>query len=40
MREIIQLATPVRETLVDITARVADVVRHSGIRDGVIHVYA
>ncbi len=40
MREIIQLATPVRETLVDITARVTDVVRHSGIRDGVIHVYA
>jgi secondary thiamine-phosphate synthase enzyme len=40
MREIIQLATPVRETLVDITARVADVVRQSGIRDGIIHVYA
>jgi secondary thiamine-phosphate synthase enzyme len=40
MRETIELATPVRETLVDITAKVTDVVRHSGIRDGIIHVYA
>lgn len=40
MREIIELATPVRETLVDITANVGDIVRHSGIRDGIIHVYA
>jgi secondary thiamine-phosphate synthase enzyme len=40
MREIIELATPVRETLVDITAKVAKVVSHSGIRDGIIHVYA
>jgi secondary thiamine-phosphate synthase enzyme len=40
MREIIELTTPVRETLVDITASVADVVNRSGIRDGIIHVYA
>ena len=40
MRDIIELATPGRETLVDITARVTDVVSRSGIRDGIIHVYA
>jgi secondary thiamine-phosphate synthase enzyme len=40
MREIIELKTPVRETLVDITASVADVVNRSGIRNGIIHVYA
>ena len=40
MREIIELATSARETLVDITARVADVVRRSGIQDGIISVYA
>jgi len=40
MREIIELTTPVRETLVDITASVADVVNRSGVRDGIIHVYA
>jgi secondary thiamine-phosphate synthase enzyme len=40
MREIIELQTPVRETLVDITASVADVVNRSGIRNGIIHVYA
>jgi len=40
MRETIELATSVRETLVDITARVADIVRRSGIRDGIISVYA
>lgn len=40
MRETIELATPVRETLVDITAGVADIVRRSGIREGIIHVYA
>jgi secondary thiamine-phosphate synthase enzyme len=40
MREIIELTTPVRESLVDITAIVANVVSHSGIRDGIIHVYA
>jgi secondary thiamine-phosphate synthase enzyme len=40
MREIIELATPVRETLVDITARVTEVISRSGIRDGIVHVYA
>ena len=40
MREIIELQTPVRETLVDITASVAEVVKRSGIRNGLIHVYA
>ena len=40
MREIIELQTPVRETLVDITASVAAVVNRSGIRNGIIHVYA
>jgi secondary thiamine-phosphate synthase enzyme len=40
MRDFIKLTTPTRETLVDITAKVADIVRHSGIRDGIIHVYA
>jgi secondary thiamine-phosphate synthase enzyme len=40
MREIIELQTPVRETLVDITTSVAEVVKRSGIRNGIIHVYA
>ena len=40
MRETIELQTPVRETLVDITASVAEVVKRSGIRNGIIHVYA
>jgi secondary thiamine-phosphate synthase enzyme len=40
MRETIELATSTRETLVDITARVADVVRRSGIQDGIVSVYA
>jgi len=40
MRETIQLGTPVREILVDITARITDVVARSGIRDGIVNVYA
>jgi secondary thiamine-phosphate synthase enzyme len=40
MHDIIELTTPSRETLVDITAKVSDVVNRSGIRDGIIHVYA
>ena len=40
MRETIELTTPDRETLVDITAKVSGVVDRSGIRDGIIHVYA
>jgi len=40
MRETIQLSTGARETLVDITDRVNEVVRRSGIRDGLVNVYA
>lgn len=40
MRDIIQLATQQREELVDITAQVAAVVDRSGIRDGLVAVYA
>lgn len=40
MRETITLFTDQRETLVDITEEVASVVRRSGIRDGMVNVYA
>jgi secondary thiamine-phosphate synthase enzyme len=40
MREIITVATHVRETLVDITAAVQQVVRASGVRDGIVSIYA
>ncbi|WP_455233939.1 secondary thiamine-phosphate synthase enzyme YjbQ [Thiogranum longum] len=40
MRELIALQTNARETLVDITDRVRTVVRHSGIQDGLVSVYA
>jgi len=40
MREIIHLETTARETLVDITEQVRAVVGHSGIRDGLVSVYA
>ena len=40
MREIIQLKTTARETLVDITDQVRAVVGDSGIRDGLVSVYA
>jgi secondary thiamine-phosphate synthase enzyme len=40
MREEIHLATSQREELVDITDQVAGVVRRSGIRDGLVSVYA
>lgn len=40
MREVITLSTDVRETLVDITDRVREVVARSGIRDGLVNVYA
>ena len=40
MREIIHLTTHTRETLVDITARVEAVVHQSGVRDGIVSVYA
>ncbi len=40
MREVIRLATDTRETLVDITDRVRAVAGRSGIRDGLVSVYA
>jgi secondary thiamine-phosphate synthase enzyme len=40
MREIITLATQQRETLVDITAQVKRVVGDSGVRNGIVTVYA
>ncbi len=40
MREIINIATPSREVLIDITDRVDAVVRRSGIDNGLVHVYA
>ena len=40
MREIITLATSRREELIDITDRVADVLRRSDVQDGVVCVYA
>ena len=40
MREIITLATDRRETLVDITEQVREVAENSGVRNGIISVYA
>lgn len=40
MQETITLATTEREILVDITERVRDVVRRSGVRNGLVSVYA
>ncbi len=40
MRSLITLATDERETLVDLTARVREVVAASGVRDGLCCVYA
>lgn len=40
MRDIITVATHERETLVDITEEVKEVVRASGVRDGILSVYA
>jgi len=40
MREIIQLVTHSRETLVDITGQVNDAVGRSGLRNGLVNVYA
>ena len=39
MREIITLATDKRETLVDITVPVKEIVARSGITDGLVSVY-
>ena len=40
MRKIITLATEAREILVDITAEVRKALEESGIRDGLVSVYA
>ena len=40
MREIITISTSRRETLVDITSRVESVVKASGIRNGLVNIYA
>ena len=40
MNDTIHLTTNAREQLVDITARVSEIVRRSGISDGLVSVYA
>ncbi|GAB4332941.1 MAG: secondary thiamine-phosphate synthase enzyme YjbQ [Desulfobulbaceae bacterium] len=40
MRETIEIATDRRETLVDITGQVTDIIARSGIEDGLVSVYA
>ncbi len=40
MRELIRFSTPAREQLVDITEQVRTVVAHSGIKDGLVALYA
>ena len=40
MRKIITITTTKRETLVDITDQVRQVVNASGVRDGIVSVYA
>jgi len=40
MRELIRLQTDTRETLVDITPRVRDLVQRSGIDNGLVALYA
>jgi len=40
VREVIILSTRQREELIDITTQLADVVRRSGVRDGLVSVYA
>jgi secondary thiamine-phosphate synthase enzyme len=40
MRVVIELRTQSREELMDITAQVVEIVRDSGIRDGLCSVYA
>jgi len=40
MREIITISTSQREILVDITTRVKDVIKASGIHDGLVNIYA
>jgi secondary thiamine-phosphate synthase enzyme len=40
LRKLIKLQTSTRETLVDITPQVRDLVRRSGVRDGLVAVYS
>ena len=40
MRKTLDLRTGQREELIDITQQVADIVKRSGIRDGLVNVYA
>jgi secondary thiamine-phosphate synthase enzyme len=40
MRQTIELSTSRREALIDITARVTETVQASGVRDGIVHIYA
>ena len=40
MRELIRLSTARREALVDITDQVAEVVARSGVRNGIVSLYA
>lgn len=40
MRQTIELSTSRREALIDITARVTEIVQASGVRDGIMHIYA
>ena len=40
MRETIQLETPTRETLIDITRQVEQVVVRSGVQQGLVSLYA
>ncbi len=40
MREVIRFRTSAREELVDITPQLRDAVRRSGVRDGLVAVYA
>lgn len=40
MKRTIELRTTQREELIDITAQVAEAVRASGMRDGLVNVYA
>jgi secondary thiamine-phosphate synthase enzyme len=40
MRKFITLSTREREQLIDVTEQVKAVVRESGVRDGLVHVYA
>jgi len=40
MRRIITISTHEREELIDVTKQVAEIVRDSGIRNGLVNVYA